>query len=131
MGVLAVTTPTPLRTAMAAAIQNTMLATVVKNPPPCGPRRVSGRHYVEIPWRLEKHVLGVDQRSTVIVRQIQDWLQRDCPGWTGFLAESAENTAELVDLIHRRVALARRHLVVRRIFGGLDVDAVGGAGACA
>src|SRR5215207_7706938 len=75
----------------------------------------------------QQHLLGEDEVGAVVVGQLVVVAHRDRVEWAGRLAVAAEDAAGDVDLVHRRVALARADAVVRRVLGRDDADAVGGA----
>src|SRR5664280_1815194 len=75
----------------------------------------------------QQHLLGEDQVVTVVVRELVVVAHRDRIERAGDLAVAAEDAARQVDLIHRRVALARRDAVLRRVLRRDHADAVGRA----
>src|SRR2546428_3435789 len=78
------------------------------------------------PWRvlfgLEQHLLGVDEAGPIEIGQLVLGPQPNRVDRTRLFTEATEDAADHIDLIDRRVALARRDgtrgIVVRR----LDVD---------
>src|SRR5271156_5827421 len=76
----------------------------------------------------QQHLLGEDQIRAVVVGELVVVAHRDRVERTGDLAVAAEDAAREVDLVHRRVALARGDAVLRRVLCCDDPDAVGGAG---
>src|SRR5579862_2650055 len=78
--------------------------------------------------RGEQHVLRVDLVVAVVLRDLELVAERDRVERAGELAVAAEDAAAEVDLVDPRVALAGRDAVFRRVLGGDDPDAVGGAG---
>src|SRR5262249_11547630 len=75
----------------------------------------------------EEHVLRVDEIVSVVLGDLVVVAERDRVERARELAVAAEDAAAHVDLIDARVALARGDAVVRRVLGGDDADAVGGA----
>src|SRR4051812_34788376 len=75
----------------------------------------------------EQHVLRVDLVVAVVLRELELVAERDRVERARELAVPAEDAAAQVDLVDARVALARGDAVVRRVLGGDDADAVGGA----
>src|SRR4051794_5229930 len=76
----------------------------------------------------EQHLLGEDEVGAVVVGHLVVVAHGDRVERAGDLAVAAEDAARQVDLVDRRVALAGRHAVLRRVLGGDDTDAVGRAG---
>ena len=76
----------------------------------------------------EQHLLGEDQVGAVVVGQLVVVAHRDRVERAGDLAVAAEDAARHVDLVDRGVALAGRDLVVGRVLGRHDADALGRAG---
>src|SRR6202012_3267649 len=56
---------------------------------------------------------------------------RQSSGRAGLDAQAAADAAQVVDLVHPAVALARRKPCLVGVVGAFDVDRVGGAGPCA
>src|SRR5580704_333821 len=75
----------------------------------------------------EQHLLGEDQVRAVVVGELVVVAHRDRVKRARDLAVAAEDAARQVDLIDRRIALAGGDAVLRRVLGGDDADAVGGA----
>src|SRR3954452_15376480 len=78
-------------------------------------------------WR-QQHLLREDQVRARVVRQLVVVAHRDRVERAGHLAVAAEDAARHVDLVDRRVALARGDLVLRRVLGSDDAYALGRAG---
>ena len=76
----------------------------------------------------EQHLLGEDQVAAAVVGQLVVVAHRDRVERAGHLAVAAEDAARHVDLVDLGVALAGRHLVLRRVLGGHHADALGRAG---
>src|SRR5437660_3241032 len=62
--------------------------------------------------RHQQPVLGVDERTAAVVGHLEARSQHDGIGRARLLAEPAEDAAQLVDLVPRGVALARRAAVL-------------------
>src|ERR1700730_8513926 len=81
------------------------------------------------PHRLSaKHLLGEDQLRALVVGELVVVAHGDRVEGTGELAVAAEDALREVDLVHGRVALARRDPELGRVLGGHHPDAVGRAG---
>src|SRR5271170_7389291 len=65
----------------------------------------------------EQHLLGEDQIRAGVVGQLVVVAHRDRVERAGDLAIAAEDAAAEVDLVDARVALTRRHAVLRRVLG--------------
>src|SRR4051812_6360435 len=76
----------------------------------------------------EQHLLGEDEGGAVVVRHLVVVAHRDRVERARDLAVAAEDAAREVDLVDRRVALARRHAVLWRVLRGHHTDAVRRAG---
>src|SRR3954470_24039973 len=75
----------------------------------------------------EQHLLGEDQVRAVVVGHLVVVAHGDRVERARDLAVAAEDAAREVDLVDGGVALARADAVLRRVLGGDDADAVGGA----
>src|SRR4051812_2076551 len=79
-------------------------------------------------WLGQQHLLREDQVRARVVGELLVVAHRDRVEGARHLAVAAEDAAGHVDLVHGRVALAGRHLVLRRVLGGHHADALGRAG---
>src|SRR4051794_35800124 len=77
--------------------------------------------------RGEQHLLREDQVGAAVVGELVVDAHRDRVERARHLAVAAEDAARHVDLVDARVALAGGDLVLRRVLGGHDADAVGRA----
>ena len=78
--------------------------------------------------RGQQPVLLVDQAGAVIVGHLVVIGHRQRPGRAGLDAQAAADAAQIVDLVHPAVALARGEPRLIGVVGALDVDRVGRAG---
>src|SRR4051794_30169142 len=91
-------------------------------------RLLAGRPQRRAVERLrEQHLLGEDQVRAVVVGHLVVVAHGDRVERARDLAVAAEDAAREVDLVDGGVALARADAVLRRVLGGDDADAVGGA----
>src|SRR5919199_15665 len=78
--------------------------------------------------RRQQILLGVDQISTVVVGHLVLVGHGQCAGRARLNAQPAVDTAQVVDLVNRTVALPWRVPGLLGVVATLDVDGVGGAG---
>src|SRR5581483_4825312 len=90
---------------------------------------IVGSHSAAGFGRHEQAIFRVDERSAAVVRHFEARRQDDRVGGTRLFAHTAENAAELVDLVARGVAFAGRTPIGGRVFGAYDRDRVGGTDA--
>src|SRR5690348_2780924 len=99
-------------------------------------RRLSRSFAFRPQWRAldrlgQQHLLGEDQIRAGVVRQLVVVAHGDGVERTGDLAVATEDAATHVDLVHGRIALARRDAILRRVLGRHHPDAVSRARGCA
>src|SRR6201999_2143336 len=85
-----------------------------------------GLHGLE--QRDEQLLLGPDQLFPVVVRELVLVGHRERPRGARLDAESAQDAAQVVDLVDVPVPLPGREALLGRVVPALDVDRVGGAG---
>src|SRR5438105_3203760 len=77
---------------------------------------------------IEQHLLRIDKVRPREVGQLVLGAQADRINWTGFLAVAAEDAADHVDLVDRRIPLTSRCRMSRVVVGRLDEDGTGRTG---
>src|SRR5215831_17302283 len=73
-------------------------------------------------------LLAVNQRGGIVARNLETVAVRDRIGRAGLDAESAKDAAVVVDVIDLRVPFAAADAQDLRVFGGFNINAVGGTG---
>src|SRR5579875_527617 len=89
-------------------------------------RRLGARRH-----RHQHIFLALDQRGGVIAGHFETVAVRYCVGGAGFDAISAEDAAVVIDVVNLGVALATGDADLIGVFGGFDIDAVGGTSGSA